>query len=286
LLEPDFLRRLERLRLLSRRRFAGTGAGTRRARGYGTSAEFADHRAYAPGDDVRRIDWNAYARLEQLVLRLFAAERDLTLYLLVDTSRSLAFGEPPKLDVARRIAAALGYIALSNSERVAVVPFSGGVGRTMPASRGKRRVGSLLRHLEGLEPEGQTDLERSVEQLRARRFRPGLVAVVSDFMVPGGWQRPLERLRAEGHEPALFHVLDRQELDPSAGGDFTLVDSERGTHVEVSLDERAVAAYRRRLRAFLADTEQWARRRGVSYVRVDGEVPLEDALLRYFQRGT
>ncbi len=284
LLRPEFIRRLARLRVLARRRFAGAAGGTRRSTRRGSSAEFADHRPYYHGDDVRRIDWNAYARLEELVLRLYVAEEDLTVYLLVDASRSMAVGDPPKLDVAKRIAAALGYVALTGSERVSVVPFGPSIMRPMPPVRGKRKVGALLRHLDALEADGETDLGRSVEQLLARRPRPGVVAVISDLLDPGGYQRPLDRLVSERFEPALFHVLDPEELDPTPGGDLVLVDAERETRVDVSLDARAIAAYRGRLKAFLEGAEGWAKKRGVSYARLSGETDFEDALLDYLRR--
>lgn len=217
------------------------------------------------------------------MLRLFVAEEDLTLYLLVDASRSMAHGEPPKLDVAKRIAAALGYVALSGSERVSVLPWAGGVRAPLPPVRGRRRIGTVLRHLDGLEAEGETDLARTVDELLARRTRPGLVVVTSDLLDPGGYQRPLDRLLAERHEVAVFHVLSRDELDPEPGGDLVLVDAERGSRVEVSLDARTVRAYRARVDAFLAGAEAWAKRRGMAYVRAAGEVAIEEALLAYLR---
>lgn len=283
LLEPEFLRRLARLRLLVRRRFAGAAGGSRRSTRRGSSAEFADHRAYVFGDDIRRIDWNAYARLEELVLRLYVAEEDVTLYLMVDASRSLAYGTPPKLEVAKRIAAALAYVALSGSERVTVIPFGAGLRRPMPAARGKRRIATALRFLEDVQAGGETDLDRTVDEFLARSPRPGLVAVVSDFLAPSGYTRPIDRLIGERHEPALFQVLDREELEPTPGGDLLLVDSERGTKVEVSLDDRAVGAYRARVRAFLEGLETYAKKRGIAYVRAGADIPLEDALLGYLR---
>lgn len=283
LLEPDFLRRLARLRLAVRRRFAGATSGARRSKNRGSSAEFAEHRPYFPGDDVRRIDWNAYARLEELVLRLFVAEEDLSLYLLLDTSASMGVGEPRKLDVAKRLAAGLGYVGLSGSERVAVMPFAARLARPLPASRGRKRVGPLLRFLDELEPSGETDLSRAVDEFLSRSPRPGLVVVLSDFLDPSGFTRPLDRLVADKHEPVLFHVLDREELDPTPGGDLELLDSERGRKVEVSLDARAVRAYRARLAAFLAELEGYAKKRGLFYGRA-GERTFEDVLVDYLAR--
>ncbi len=285
LLDPDFIARLERLRLLARRRFAGTAGGARRSTRRGASVEFADHRAYAPGDDIRRIDWNAYARLEELVLRLYVAEEDLTVHLLVDRSASMGFGEPSKLEVAKRLAAALSYVSLAGSERVAVVPFGDRADRPLPPTRGKRRVGHVLRFLDGIQATGETDLAQAVDQFLARRPRPGLVVLLADLLDPGGWTRPLDRLLAEKHEPVLFHVLAAEELDPPSGGDFAFVDSERGTRVEVSLDARARRAYLARLGSFLEEVEGYARKRGISYVRVSGDDALEQALMSYLRAG-
>lgn len=285
LLDPDFIRRLARLRLLVRRRFAGTAGGARRSTRRGASVEFADHRAYSPGDDIRRIDWNAYARLEELVLRLYVAEEDLTVYLMIDRSASMAFGEPSKLEVAKRLAAALAYIGLTGSERVSVVPFGAGTDRPLPPTRGQRRVGHVLKYLDGIEPSGATSLRQTVDEFLARRPRPGLVVVLGDLLDPDGWTRPLDRLLSEKFEPVLFHVLAEEEVDPPAGGDFAFVDSERGGQVEVSLDRRARSAYLARLQAFFESIEGYAKKRGLSYVRVEGELALEDALLSYLRAG-
>ena len=130
---------------------------------------------------------------------------------------------------------------------------------------------------------GETDLARTVDQFLARSPRPGLVAVISDLLDPHGFERPLDRLASERHEPTIFHVLDREELDPTPGGDLELIDSERGTKVEVSLDARAVAAYRARVAAFLAGARGYAKKRGFGYVLAGGEVPFEDALLSYLR---
>lgn len=280
LLDPAFLRRLARLRLQVRRRFAGVSGGARRSTRKGQSVEFADHRAYAPGDDVRRIDWNAYARLDELVLRLHVAEEDLALHLLVDTSASM---EGPKLDTAKRIAAALAYVGLSGSERVGVTPFADGIVAPLGLSRGKSHIGRVLRFLDGLQASGETSLARSVETFLARRPRPGLVVVLSDLLDPGGYERPLDRLQAAKHEVVIFHVLSPEELAPPAGGDFAFVDRERGVRVEVSLDAHVLRAYHARLEAFLAGVEAYARRRGAMVLRAGGDVPFEEAVLAYLR---
>lgn len=283
LLDPAFIRRLAKLAVVARRRFAGAAAGARRSTRRGSSAELADHRPYSPGDDTRRIDWNAYARLEELVLRLFVAEEDLGVTLLVDRSASLAFGDPPKIDTAKRVAAGIGYVALSGSDRVSVWPFAETAAVAMPPARGRKQIARMLGALDAIEPFGDTDLARSVDALLARRPRPGLVVVISDFLDPSGYARPLDRLIAERHEPVLFHVVDPEELDPAPGGDLVLIDSERGRELEVSLDARALRAYRARVAAYLADLEAYAKRRGLFYGRVATGTAIEAALLAYLR---
>ena len=283
LLTPEFLSRLARLRLLVRRRFAGTNAGGRRSLRRGASAEFAEHRPYYAGDDVRRIDWNAYARLEELVLRLYVAEEDVSLYLLLDTSASLGIGAPPKLESAKKIAAALGYVALSGSERVSVMAFGDGLTSVQPPSRGKKRIATLLRQLDALQASGGTSLARAVDGLLSRSVRPGIVAVISDFLDPAGFARPIDRLLAQKFEPVLLQVLDPEELAPVAGGDLTLIDAERDERVEVTLDERAIRAYRARLHAFFGELQGFAKKRGIHYGRLTSEAHLEDVLLDYLR---
>ncbi len=282
LLDPAFLARLARLRLLVGRRFAGTAGGSRLSMRRGASVEFADHRPYAAGDDIRRIDWNAYARLEELVLRLYVAEEDIHVYLLVDTSASLSLGEPSKLEVARRVAAALGYLGLAGSERVSVMPYAERLKRPMPPMRGRAKVGSLMRYLAGLEAGGGTNLQRAVDGLLARRPRPGLVILLSDLLDRAGYERPIDRLLAAHFEVAVFHVLNREELEPELGGDLTLVDSETQGEVRVTLDARALGAYRARLDAFLDGARSYCRKRGIAYMLVPDE-NFEDALVRYLR---
>ncbi|MCA9576764.1 MAG: DUF58 domain-containing protein [Polyangiales bacterium] len=282
LLDPAFLARLGKLRLLVGRRYAGSAGGSRVSVRRGSSVEFADHRPYAAGDDIRRIDWNAYARLDELVLRLYSAEEDIHVYLLLDTSASLSVGDPSKLEVARRVAAALGYLGLLGSERVSVQPYAASLGRPLEAMRGRRKVGALMRYLVSLTPQGGTDLYASVERFLAQRPRAGLVVLLTDLLDRGGYERAIDRLLAARFEVALFHVMDAAELSPPLGGDLSLVDAETGAEVAVTLDERALRAYRGRLEAFLAGARDYCRRRGVRYVLVP-DAAFEDALMRYLR---
>jgi hypothetical protein len=167
---------------------------------------------------------------------------------------------------------------------VSVWPFAEGLRPlAMAPSRGRKQTARLLTALDAVEAGGRTDLSRAVEAFLARRPRPGLVVVISDFLDPQGFARPVDRLIAERHEPALFHVVDREELEPPLGGDLLLVDSERGHELSVTLDERTLRAYRARVAAFLAELEGYAKKRGLHYGRVTSGADFEDALLDFLR---
>jgi len=156
LFDRDFLRKLEYLHLVSKRVFVGQFRAERRARRHGSGLEFADHRAYAPGDDFRHVDWTAYQRLEKLLLRLFEEEQDLPIYLFVDRSRSMAVGEPTKLHYARQIAAALCYIGLAHLDRVSLIAYATGLDAELPSQRGRGRIFKVFRFLSELDAGGET----------------------------------------------------------------------------------------------------------------------------------
>src|SRR4051812_9644203 len=187
LFDSDFLQKLEYLSLISRRVFRGQLLAQRRTMQLGGGIEFADHREYTPGDDFRYLDWNVYARHDELLLKRFQEEEDLHVYVLIDCSASMGFGTPPKFDFARRVAAALAYIALADLDRVAIVAFAGDIVADLPLTRGKARILSLLKFLENLEPQGTvTDLARVVKGFVRRTQRRGLALLVSDLYDPGG----------------------------------------------------------------------------------------------------
>src|SRR5437660_6266925 len=163
LLEPQFLARLEQLELVSRKIFLGRMKGERRSKRKGQSVEFADYRNYVVGDDLRFLDWNLYARLDRLFLRLFMEEEDLHFYVLIDSSLSMDFGNPSKLHYAKQIAAALGFIGLVNLDRVVIEAFNDRLTQSMPAVRGRRSLWRLLDFLQKLEPAGPSNLRESLK---------------------------------------------------------------------------------------------------------------------------
>src|SRR5690242_20037667 len=201
LFDSDFLKKLEYLSLVSKRVFRGQLLAQRRTMMLGGGIEFADHRDYTPGDDFRYLDWNVYARHDELLLKRFQEEEDLHVYIFLDVSRSMAFGKPPKFDFARQVAAALAYIALADLDRVAIVAFGGEIAADFPLTRGKARILSLLKFLENLESDGSvTDLARVASGFVHRTQRRGLAVVISDLYDPTGFERGLDLLRHNRYE--------------------------------------------------------------------------------------
>lgn len=282
--DARFMRKLDLLRLRTRRLFAGRSRGERRSPERGSSVEFADFREYHPGDDFRYIDWPAYARLEHLFVKLFVEEEDLFLYLLLDTSKSMAFGQPPKFDHARKLAASLAYVTLAGLDRVAVVRFAAGRGPSLPPARGRARIFPILSFLDAAVPDGRTSLDQAVVELLATRPRPGVALVIGDFFDPEGYARPLARLAHERFQPMVVQVLDPEELEPALKGDFRLVDSETGRAVDVSMSPRARRQYETRLAEHLEGLQRFCRRRGIPYLRARTDTPFEELVLVWLRQ--
>ncbi|HLQ46451.1 MAG TPA: DUF58 domain-containing protein, partial [Planctomycetaceae bacterium] len=251
LFDFDFLNKLEYLSLVSKRLFRGSLLAQRRTKQTGSGIEFAEHRDYSHGDDFRYLDWNVFARHGELLLKRFQEEEDLHVYLLLDCSRSMAFGSPPKFDLARQVVAALAYIALADLDRVAVIAFGKDVLADFPLTRGKDRILSLLRFLEDLTPEeADTDLARVFQGFTQRPQRRGLAVVVSDFFDPQGFERGLDLLRYRHYEPHIVQLVDRLEAEPNLLGELELVDIESETGQKVTITETALKKYRRLFEEF------------------------------------
>jgi uncharacterized protein (DUF58 family) len=289
LLSPDFLRELEilkrRLEIQARSGSAGENVSRRR----GSSAEFQEHRPYEPGDDLRRIDWLAFARTGQPVTKLFRAEEDAVVRVVLDASASLDFGTPAKLELARRVGAAIGYLALASGQRaelwVAHVsrpdgrPFE----RTQPR-RGRGGITALLRELARVTAGGSTDLAAAVRAVVEHSARPGLIAVISDFFDSGPVMSALALSRASGHDLALIQILDRTELEPELEGDLALIDSESDKSLELTADGAAIEAYLSRITGLIEELRSFARRHGATYVRATSDEALLGLTRRFVSR--
>jgi uncharacterized protein (DUF58 family) len=284
LFDTAFLRKLDRLVLLTRRAMSGEMQGERRSPRRGSSVEFADFRPYTPGDDIRQIDWSLYARMERFFLKLFVAEEELTIHLLLDNSASMNWGEPNKLDYARRVAAAFGYISLSSLDRVTVTAFGGGGGaRQLPGVRGKRGALPLFRFLQQVEPGGAASLSEVCHRYIQTARATGPLLLCSDLM-DAGWQDALRTLSSRPFEITVLHTLAPQEIDPQLEGDFRLVDSEGGQAIEVTADSDLLNRYYQQFDAWRAEVEAFCNGRGIIYQFADTSVPVEEFILSQMRR--
>lgn len=287
ILDDDFIARIERLELVSRKIVSGKLRGERRSKRRGHSTEFADFRPYVAGDDLRFLDWNIYGRLDRLFLRVFLEEEDLRLNVLVDASPSMSHGEPQKFLYAKKVAAALSYIGLVNQDRVRLGVFSSRFRPVFGPARGRRQAHRMLDVLQGIEPEsGGTDLGASCRDFVLTGSRSGIVIVVTDFFDRRGFEDALRYILASGRstEVFVFHVLSPQELRPELSGDLRLVDAEDGSEAEVTISKPLLDAYRRTLDRFRSEIQQYSSRRGMHYVFTSTEVPFDKLVLNYMRR--
>jgi uncharacterized protein (DUF58 family) len=280
LLSPEFARELEALRRLLRTRARSGTAGTATARRRGRGSEFEEHRPYAPGDDIGRLDWLAFARTGQPVSKEHRAEEDTLLRLLLDASLSLGFGSPRKLDVATRIAAAMAYLALASGHRTQLFTLAGGGTSAMPSHRGRPALGAVLRELSAVLPGGRGGLAAAIAQILTAAERPGALVVLSDFFDDGPVLEVIGRACHAGHDVTLVQILTPEELRPELDGDVALVDSETDELVELSFDRAAIDAYEARLSALFAALGALARKTGAGYVRATTTDPLAGVVRR------
>jgi uncharacterized protein (DUF58 family) len=282
--DEGFLRQLERLGVLMKQPARGGLKGGRRSVKRGQSVEFADYRDYALGDDLRQLDWNVYARLERLFVKLFVEEEDVTITFLLDASPSMAFGRPEKLLFAKRAIAALGYIALAGEDRVVLTALTGRTARRQSGLRGAGRVFRLLGNLSAIQPtEGPTDLLASARHAGAQLSGRGVVVLLSDLLDPSS-ERVLRELAATGSELIVLHVLSPDELDPQLEGDLKLVDSESGERIDVTVDLATIDDYKARLAAWQDGLADLATKRRASYVPLSSDVNLNDLVFAELRR--
>lgn len=273
LLDPRLLARLERLQLGTRRRLAGGLTGDHRSPRHGASLDFADYREYTPGDDLRRIDQFAFARLDKLLLKLFEAEDDVTVRLLIDTSGSMA---GPKLRRAKQLAAAIGFVALTRRDIVTVHTFPSRSPR--PRLLGRSAIGQLFAILNGLDAGGESPFGAAVTRLLGQPGPPGMTVVLSDLLTID-WEQGVRRLPARRGDLAVIQVLDRTDIHPDLTGDLELVDTESGARVEVSLSAKVVDDYSQMAQAWVDEVAGRVRACGGSYARVFADDRLEEVLL-------
>jgi uncharacterized protein (DUF58 family) len=285
LFDEEFLRKLEYLNIVSKHLVPGHMHGEHRARKVGTGLEFADYRAYVPGEDVRNVDWRTYLRLDRLILRLFEEEADLPIYVFFDASRSMDHGEPPKFDYARKVAAALTYIGLLNLDRVNLIAFAGGIAGEMSSRRGKTQVYHAFRFLESMVASGTTAMELAFRSFFSTKRRRGLVVVVSDFLDENGFGRAFDLLRYFRQDVFAVQVLGRGEGRPDLPDEVQVMDIEdRGTQ-RLRVTPGLLDAYERKFREHSEDIQHYCTKYGWGFIQTTTDVPFEDLILQIFRQG-
>lgn len=290
LISPDLMKRLEQLQLLARRRSKSTAKGERRSGARGQSVEFADYRTYVPGDDLRRIDWNLFGRLERLFLKLYEEERELPVTIYLDSSESMSFGRVSKFDFARQVAAAVGYVALCGFDRVTVEPFpladdQAGLVGELRAVRGRRSAMRFFDNLNRLKAGGTADFNQALRLGAMKHRAQGVIVVLSDFLDPAGYEDGLKSLASRGSEVHAVQILAPEELEPSSYGDLRVIDSETGAEQEVTFGKYRLKAYRATVQNYCRRLQEYCRARGIRYQLAQSDTPIDDLLLKAMRTG-
>lgn len=284
LLDPKFLKQITRLHIRSENVFRGKFKGERRSLNRGASVEFADYRTYELGDDLRYIDWNVYARLDRLFLKLFNAEEDLPVFILIDNSTSMDFGHPTKLECAKRIAAALSYISLISFDRVSVYTFSDQLKPIVSLMYGKAQFPKVSQAIEGIAGSGETHLTACLQRFVTETKGAGVGIIISDFWDIDGYETGVKQLLARNLDLTLIHLLSDEEMHPQLSGELQLADAETGQSKEITVNEGAIAGYSERLNAFCENLRRHCLNRGVTYIRMNHQTPIEQFVLRDLRR--
>ena len=284
LLDGGFLARLDALDILSRKIFQGKLRGERRSKRRGQSVEIADHRPYVVGDDLRFVDWNVYARLDQLFLKLFLEEQDLTVQLVMDTSASVGEPDADKQLAMKKLSAALAYIALAHTNRLTLSAFADGLTGQLANMRGRSYMHQMAEFLLTADAEGPSDFDKACRQLAGMTIGSGVMVVMSDFLFKEGYESGLRRLMGRHYDLYVIQVLSPEEISPKLGGDLKLLDVEDGDAAEVTVGAALLKYYKRNLTAYCNELRQFCTRRGATYALANAADPVEALVLNYLRR--
>lgn len=291
LLEESARRKLDPLMLVATKVRAGAIKGERRSTKRGMSIEFADYRNYSPGDDLRRLDWNVYARLERPYIKLLEDEEDLAVHVLLDNSASMDWPNDTtipedvnKLVYSRRLMAGIAYIALGTNDRLTITTLSSTGGEAFGPARGRPQSVGMLRFAHAVKSQGITDLNVALKNYTVRARRPGLCFIISDMFSPSGYLEGINTLLARGFELVLMHVLSPDEIEPPLAGDLRLIDVETGTAQEVSLDSAMRGLYMERVQEWRESIRAECSRRGMHYLPITTDTPWEKVILYDLRR--
>ena len=287
MLTPQFLKQLDPFHIRAKHSFRGKFRGERRSLNRGTGMEFADYRAYEPGDDLRYVDWNIYARLGRLFIKLYHTDEDLPLVLLLDSSRSMEFGTPTKLTCAKQIAAALGYIALAHADSVAVYTCAERLSVTLPPTSGKSQFSRLTKVITAIAANGRTRLTECLKQLPMYQRSPGMVVILSDFLDPDSYTTGFKSLLGRGFLIAAIHLVSPEEIDPQAylenastGSDWLVEDAETGETKAITINTEILTQYHAQQQTFCDDLQRFCIDQGIGYAQLKSNTPIEPFVLQ------
>lgn len=286
LLDSRLMAKLEQMDVMSRKIFAGKLQGERRSKKRGVSVEFADYRHYVHGDDLRFVDWNIYARLDKLFLKLFMEEEDLSLILALDTSLSMDWGNPGKFAFIQRLAMALGYIGLVNHNRVSLYAFNSGGLLPLTSLRGRRRTREMGQWILDLQPQGESGFSAAMRTIALSRQGKGVMIILSDFMLKEGYDKGLRYLSGGGYDTFCMQVLSPEEIDPGKAGlagDLRLTDIEDNDAAEVTVSAPLLKRYKDNLNAYCGALREFCVRRGIMHVTIDTATDMSALLMDYLR---
>ena len=291
MLTPQFLKQLEAFHIRSNHSFRGKFRGERRSPNRGVGMEFADYRLYEPGDDLRHVDWNIYARLGKLFIKLFHADEGLPLALLIDNSRSMEFGSPTKLTCAKQIAAALGYIALGHADSVAVYTCAERLSAALPPASSTSQFSRLTQVLNTIATHGQTRLTECLRQLPMYQRHPCAVAVLSDFLDPNGYEQGFKLLAGRGFSLTAIHLMSPEEMNPQVylentptGGDWLVEDAETGETRAITINPETLSQYQIQQQTFCETLQRFCTHQGIGYAQLQSDMPIEPFILQELHR--
>jgi uncharacterized protein (DUF58 family) len=287
LIDSRLMAKLDQVDVMSRKIFAGKLQGERRSKKRGFSVEFADYRQYVAGDDLRFVDWNIYARLDRLFLKMFIEEEDLSLLIAIDRSASMDWGNPNKLDFARRLGMALGYIGLTNHNRVSFFAFDDEGVLPLSNLRGRRRTSEMGQWLLDLEPGAGSGFDDAMRTIALTRQGKGVMVILSDFLLKEGYEKGLRYLSGGGFDTFCLQVLSPEEVDPGKhglAGDLRLTDIEDEDVADVTVSAALLKRYKENLDAYCGTLRDFCVRRGIMHMTIDTAEDMDALLLDYLRK--
>ena len=286
LFDEEFLKKLEYLYLVSKKVFSGKVQAQTRSKKIGWGMEFADHRDYNPGDDLRYLDWSLYGRMEQLVTKLFHEEENLNVYFLLDATRSMDYVFPTKFDYARKVVAALAYVALANLDTVDILPFGKDLAPTSLAGvRGKGNILKIFDFLQGIETVKATDMDATVRNFCARTKSKGLVVLISDFFDDKGYEKPLKTLHFAGHDISAICVHHFWEAFPKYRGNVQFTDAETGRNQIINISKGLLKQYEKEYNRYIEHLKSTSGGLHCTFVNTLTDTPFEELILSVFRQG-